>query len=585
MSRWTPIRAILVLALVVASAAVSGPAAAAGESVLAVGSPGGDGVAPATSSSSSAAFSDDEIRVERGDLLTVTVVHSEPARFHLGGEGSGYHLEVALSGSGKDRITIDTYNSTGQPETYVTGGNATLHTLPLARPLAPTRYVMNVTIDGVEQDLGTVVVEEPPETTIRSYVRPAADLDTVESVDADGLEPGSRAARGDLVVLRVDERGLETALDPADLSGGAAAEGIELSFVEADPGLNSDPHRFVPGDNVSVFTDFPNDRVWVVWDTTSLPFEERTRYHVTLSLNPRHNDLVDDRVTLASTTVTLSEPDVDLDAPDGFTVYPWEPRTLTVTGETNLAPGTTLDVRGRATEPRAFLKRNAVTVSPNGTFETTFDLADVPRNSSFPVWVQGYREESVETVRVTDERASVRFRDQAGADRVTVRRATLGLGGFVRLEDSSGTTRGVSGYLEPGTHENLTLALDPRLGRTSELTAVAVMDRDDDRTFEPGRDAPYTPNGTGTRIADTATVTVQQTVTAPPVTADASPAPTTPATAATGTPASAASPSVPVRTETPLTPVSKTKAPLSPLVPLLALALAGLLAMRSGPWS
>jgi hypothetical protein len=582
MCRWSRFRIPVVLLLLVAPATAGagltvGTATGLTDTGDSAALAGTDGGHRSATSSASAAFAEDELRVERGDLLTITVVHSETAHLHLGGEGSGYHLEVTLSGSGRDVVTVDTYNSTGQPDTYVTGGNATLHSLPLARPLAPTRYVMNVTIGGVEQDLGTVLIEDRSETTIRPYVRPPADLETVESVDREALTQQHRAVRGELVVLEVNESGLEQALNPADLSGGAAAEGIRASFVEADPGLNQDPHRFTPGENVSVVTDLENDRLWLVWDTSGLAFEERTKYDVNLTLNPRHNDLVETETTLASTTVTITEPDLSLAASSGWTVYPWEPRELTVTGETNLVSGTAVEVRGRATDPQAFLKSKTATVSENGTFRATFDLADVPKNSSFPVWVLNHREETESRVVLTDENASVSFRDQAGVDRVTVQSASLGLGGFVRIVDSSGQTRGVSDYLEPGTHEGVRIRLDPALSRTAELTAVAVMDRDDDRSFSRTADAPYTPNGTGSRIADVATVAVQQTVTTRSPASTTVPPPSTPTPVTTSPPARTAAPA---GTETPLTPVTATAAPLPPFLAVLAVVLAGLLASR-----
>lgn len=125
------------------------------------------------------------------------------------------------------------------------------------------------------------------------------------------------------------------------------------------------------------------------------------------------------------------------------------------------------------------------------------------------------------TRNVTNETASLAFEDQtSNGTTVVVDRAVLPRGGFVVVHtaallegEEAGSVRGVSEYLEPGTHENVTVRLDQPITDSQRLVAVAYRDTDGDRSFafyEQNRtvDAPYVRDG-GAAVADAASVTVE----------------------------------------------------------------------------
>jgi hypothetical protein len=109
-----------------------------------------------------------------------------------------------------------------------------------------------------------------------------------------------------------------------------------------------------------------------------------------------------------------------------------------------------------------------------------------------------------------------------GGTTVTVASATLPDGGFVTIHDASltdgqvlGSVRGASGFLEAGTHQNVTVHLDTPLTEDATLIAMPHEDSDGDRayTFVPGNggvDGPYTAGGEA--VVDDAEVTTSATV-------------------------------------------------------------------------
>ena len=104
--------------------------------------------------------------------------------------------------------------------------------------------------------------------------------------------------------------------------------------------------------------------------------------------------------------------------------------------------------------------------------------------------------------------ASVTASDQqTDGSTVTVDSVTLADGGFVTIHDGSVTdgavfesVRGTSEYLSPGTHENVTVALDDELEADATLVPMAHRDTDGDQTYdfltsEGADDGPYTAGG------------------------------------------------------------------------------------------
>ena len=91
--------------------------------------------------------------------------------------------------------------------------------------------------------------------------------------------------------------------------------------------------------------------------------------------------------------------------------------------------------------------------------------------------------------------ASVTFVEQeSDGTSVTVDAVTLENGGYVVVHAPNGDVLGNSEYLDPGTHEDVSVGLDPALESDAVLTAMAHTD-DGDQSYEfgsvEGADGPY----------------------------------------------------------------------------------------------
>jgi len=113
----------------------------------------------------------------------------------------------------------------------------------------------------------------------------------------------------------------------------------------------------------------------------------------------------------------------------------------------------------------------------------------------------------VDTSELTVE-ASLAFEDQTtDGETVTVDAVTLQDGGFVTIHDGSVTEgdvfesiRGTSAYLEPGTHENVTVTLSEPVSETTTLVPMAHRDTDGDEAYtfpesDGSADGPYLAGG------------------------------------------------------------------------------------------
>lgn len=545
--------------------------------------------------------------VTRGEPVDIGVSHSGPATLSVGGDDVGYRLRVNLSGSGSSTVTIHTYGSTNATaSTYVDGGTPTVvdpASGGLKASLAPGQYRLEVAVANVTRDVGLLVVDPRPNATETVGVAPGGmDLGEadVETVDERTTRRG-RVAKGDLAVFAFNVTGLGPAVDPDHLDGGPAAEGVRVHFEDRSPLPNRPKRSFDATDARAVTTrwDEERERLVVVWDTADVPLRDGThRYDVSLSLVAANNELVREDVTEASGTITVVRPTVDLDLPPDVVVDPWDGRTLATNGTTNLAPTTDLEIRARGADPRPFLESATATVADNGTFATSFPLTGLPNGTTFPLFVLGHRDATTHDLTIHGDVAAFAFPNQTAENgrNLTFRNVTLGAGGYIVVGDWSGnetTIRGVTPFLEAGSHDNATLRLDPPLNDSDWVTARAVMDWNENRTLEltppptnetgnasesatanrtaatPSLDRVYRENGSA--VQRTAVVWV----------AKPGANTTAPATTATTTTTTRATTTIPVERSKPLTPVPASGGvPLPLWVPVLAVLLAGLLARR-----
>lgn len=125
---------------------------------------------------------------------------------------------------------------------------------------------------------------------------------------------------------------------------------------------------------------------------------------------------------------------------------------------------------------------------------------------------------SIEVVNATSlaESPAVLLTNQTTAGmNVTVRSVTVPDGGFIAIHGSAllppknqttGSVQGVSGYLDPGVHQNVTVELNQALDENTTLIAAPYRDTNSNQTFEfveseGANDTPYAPNGSTALIS------------------------------------------------------------------------------------
>lgn len=561
---------------------------------------------PFLSQEISGSFSQSTYRVTRGEDVEITFSHSGPATLTVGGDGSGYLLQVDVSGSGTSTVTIDTYASTSaNPDSYVEGGDATLQYPEggLEKSLVATSYTLNLTVEGVTQDLGLLVIEDRPTATMTAHVAPG-DLDLSE-LDHGGLRSAmtqrDRVAKGDYAVLEINATGLQNAIDPDHLSGESGSEGIEIFFEDLEAQPNDAPRSFSPSDgDVETFWDEESASLLVVWDTADVELYGGTHaYNVSLRIDGAANELLESDSLESSTNVTVVKPRIDLRTDDGqLEVYPWERDVITLNGTTNFAPGSTFEFRAQAFEPRPFLKKSATTVDDEGRVTAAMDFGNEARGIEFPLWVLGHRNLGGWEVNLRESNATFDFENQTAeeGDVARFQNVSLSVGGFLVLERPNGTDLGVSTPIGEGTNSTVNVFLETPLPRSAYVTATAVMDWNQNGSYEPGVDRPYSrmvANGTGenatrveTNVSKTAVIFVPETGAPEPPAADTNTTATpannsTSTTVTTPTNTTSTVTTLSVKTQEPLTPgTTASNAPLPLGIPVLAILTAAVLLRR-----
>lgn len=415
------------------------------------------GVAPVAASTQASASVGD-YTVTRGGTVDINVGYSGPANLTI--SGGGFEVLVGLGGSGSDTVTFDTYRSDGETGgEFISGGAADLQGPPLDEAIQPGEYVLEVTIDGETEAYGTLTVLPNGELTSETgalrgnYFEGDGGGNALGAVqthaeigrDNDNVVLGDYAA----VVVDENESGYGEPFD-GDVSVQAlASEGFEMRIEELDPEPNTEAETYT-ADDLRVAAQFSggSGQFAALWDTSSVDLGTGSNhtYEFELAVDETQNPLFSENRTLLTERVTLVEPSVSIRADPGYTLAPWDGDQMGISGQTNLLPGTTLNVRALHEDgdpPR--LWQSDVQVSGEGTFGATFDFANADRPAEFPLWVQNYEDETRSTVRLTAAEASLLFPSQVVKNgTVTVERVTLSRDGFLRLTANNETV-GTSG--------------------------------------------------------------------------------------------------------------------------------------------
>ena len=442
--------------------------------------------------------------------------------------------------------------------------------------LEPGSYSMNVSA-GTSPDVtspdtvGTLRLNENSVENIRSWVAPSdADIDD-EDIDiydriGENLTQSDDIAAEDVVVHEIEASGIEGAIEyeqedngssgvtdafiaaadttPDRINDDTSASGLKLYVNRTDVGANADadPVNFTnSSEAVTVVDDPDNNTYFVAVDTSDVEFEsgttivdeEDTEINATFAV--REGPLNDD-ASSESTLYTTSERNAELNLDDDGFVTVGAAAGQTVSGDTNVAPGSEFEVEMNSeSEANPFVERPEATVGPNGTYVATEDFSDYSPGTNFTVQtldVDGDEDFSDEEQgRIVEaDTATVSISDQeSDGSEVVVDSAQLSSGGFIVIHDGSlldgdveGSVIGNSEYLEPGTYNDVTVTLDEPMDENFTAIAMPHQDTNDNEAYDfPGDDGPYTSNGSA--VTDSANVTVSaeeppETETEPPET-------------------------------------------------------------------
>lgn len=286
----------------------------------------------------------------------------------------------------------------------------------LERPLRAGEYSVSVaTSDDVrerrgsvdvidERSTGTLSLDDPSLEGVTAGVAPPDGVGSTTAAEVrDATTERKQVALGDRAVFRFDVSGMYGHLEAehhASASGliDNADEGIDLVLRRTTPEPDPDEDTVdVTHRSVDVHVDDANDEVVVVLDTRTLQrvhdVAAGQEYRATLTLAAVAQDSAYDvrsttaanhqgypylepgQSATASTTVELVEPRVQFDGvhDDRLEVRPAP--DVRVSGTTNVAPGSELQVRHLASGQNPFQRGSTVTVQTDGSWEATADFS------------------------------------------------------------------------------------------------------------------------------------------------------------------------------------------------------------------
>jgi PGF-CTERM protein/surface glycoprotein (TIGR04207 family) len=326
----------------------------------------------------------------------------------------------------------------------------------------------------------------------------------------------------------------------------------EPKTADYEDNTSSDQFRFV--------IDEDNETLYLVTDIRDLQLERETAndgnvstqietgedYALDFGIGPGYDDAyeggIDRYVPTGGTSRQLDVEDreAEFDRQGADQVQVKNQANVTISGQTNVAPGTdvTIQVDSTSRQRRAndtetgdlapIFARDTAEVSDDGTFSAdTFDFSENEVGRTFVVTSpgNGFDDDAEKPgVVVEGEPAEVALSDitvPADSDElstVTVDSAKLPQGGFVTIHDATlvndgdplGSVRGTSDYLGEGEHSNVEITLDEPY--TAEGQAIAMPHKDtngneeyDFVDSEGADDGPYTRDGN--IVTDSAAVT------------------------------------------------------------------------------
>ncbi|WP_135825333.1 DUF7827 domain-containing protein [Halorussus ruber] len=335
----------------------------------------------------SASLENATVTEQRGDVVRFNVSFDETdqATVAIGSQQVGYRSQFTVNdanGDGVATVVLDTYRagiSPDSPGISATGEdnvtNVRLDTDPIPGRLDAATYPIEVFVGATRTDVGSVLLNERSTGGIQMWTAPdrenvgsAARLAEVASQDSD-------IAYQDWAVVQVQASGLYAYVQSvSDLNNNTTG----LSMTLTRQGELNVPSREVSLDQANLVVDEEGDQFFVVFDTNTL--DRDTNYTANFTISDANPYVEAGNGASLTTNFSVVERNVSFDRPINVSAG-----EATISGTSTLAPGTELNVEIANTGRNPFLRRSTATVQGDGTWETSFDLSEVPEGTNFSV--------------------------------------------------------------------------------------------------------------------------------------------------------------------------------------------------------
>lgn len=348
-------------------------------------------VANTNALAASGSFQPSVVYEERGDIANITVKTSSAATVNIGSPEQAFWLAIQV-GSGTTEIRLNTYKagtatSKTELKAAVAGGNGIsgYGLTPQNEPLEDAQYPMNVTANGKELDVSSLVIEKRATRSISARIAPKSlnvgDLNTAKQVEAATQEPWSSSiARGDWLVLRVNASGIGGILDKSILDG--SGHHILAEFEQANPPMNAPTNNFYADNVERLVRDGASDDFYLFVDTADHDIEPGDRYDISFAVG-KQSPLATEREAV-NTSIRIAPRKVELDRLGPGDEVVVKDKT-TISGSTTLTPGSTINITARNSSVPPLFRTATMTVKSDRTFATTFDFRDERPGRTFQI--------------------------------------------------------------------------------------------------------------------------------------------------------------------------------------------------------
>ncbi|ELZ82515.1 hypothetical protein C453_15558 [Haloferax elongans ATCC BAA-1513] len=386
---------------------------------------------------------DGVINDERGDVVAipVTLSNTDEATVTIGDDGDGYQANVTVEDGDEDGEVVILWDSSESTSSTVddvfdvedgddeilTGNDGSTGVSETTNDLIDSGdYELEIrtgTDSAKDADnVGSLVLGDASVDTVAMWTAPdsesLSDLDDVnEALENGNITQDSKVAFGDKAVIQIVAPGLEGFVGAQDdetpnFFSGAYNDSYRLTVNQSNPGPNRDA-KIINVSNASVVADGDNDTYFVVFNTEEIDavrdedddgiidnnendnaeLEDDDAFNVEFKM-VGEDDVSNSNLALVEDDNSMTTSFENIEAEHTFDMDPvnvTNAESQTVTGTTDVAPGTELTVRVKSdgdTQPR-FLKTATAYVTENNTFSATFDFSEQNVGDTFTVTLSG----------------------------------------------------------------------------------------------------------------------------------------------------------------------------------------------------